>query len=115
MRFLVDRCVGTTLVKWLRAGGHDVLDARDLGADPGDAALLDMGAGDSRVVVTLDADFGLLVFNRRMPHAGFVRLPDVPPAERIRLLQIVLELHGDELAKGAIVTVRGGRIRITHL
>jgi len=40
MRFLVDRCAGVTLAKWLRDQGHDVEDASGWSEDPGDAAIL---------------------------------------------------------------------------
>ena len=36
MNFLVDRCAGRRLTQWLQSQGHDALDARDLGPDPGD-------------------------------------------------------------------------------
>ena len=40
MRFIVDRCAGRRLAEWLANNGHDVLDSRTLGPDPGDMALL---------------------------------------------------------------------------
>ena len=42
-----------------------------------------------------------------------MRLPDVPADRRIRLMEQVLKDHGAELHKRAIVTVRGGRIRVS--
>ena len=38
MRFLIDRCAGTLIAAWLRTQSHDVVEARDLGPDPGDAS-----------------------------------------------------------------------------
>ena len=61
MRFLVDRCAGHRLAEWLRDEGHDVVEARELGADPGDRALLERAAADGRILVTIDTDFGELV------------------------------------------------------
>jgi hypothetical protein len=43
-----------------------------------------------------------------------VRLPDVLPDVRIRLMEQILADHGTALAEGAIVTVRGDRIRISR-
>lgn len=43
MRFLIDRCAGRRLAEWLQREGHDVLEARELGPDSGDQALLDAG------------------------------------------------------------------------
>ena len=81
MRFLLDRCAGRRLAGWLQGEGHDVLEARTLGADPGDRALLELAASENRVLITIDTDFGELVYLHDLPHAGLVRLPDVP-AER---------------------------------
>lgn len=90
MRFLVDRCVGTKLCDWLRSLGHDVLDCRELGPDPGDRALLQQAVEQARILVTIDTDFGTLVFKAGEAHSGIVRLPDVPPAGRVELMKQVL-------------------------
>jgi predicted nuclease of predicted toxin-antitoxin system len=62
MKFLVDRCAGHRLAEWLRSQGHDVLESRELGQDPGDRELLERAAADGRVLVTIDTDFGELVY-----------------------------------------------------
>lgn len=114
MRFLVDRCVGRRTVEWLRAEGHDAVAAADLGSDPGDRELLRRASEERRILITMDKDFGAFVFSEKLSHAGIIRLPDIPVAERLPLLSTVLIAHGGELAKAAIVTVRGGRIRISQ-
>lgn len=43
-----------------------------------------------------------------------VRLPDVLAEVRIRLMEQILADHSTDLAEGAIVTVRGDRIRISR-
>ena len=52
MRFLIDRCAGTLIAAWLRTQSHDVVEARDLGPDPGDRVLLEWAAHDSRILIT---------------------------------------------------------------
>ena len=71
-------------------------------------------ADEARGLVTMDKDFGELVFAERAAHAGLVRLPDVPAGRRIALMERVLADHSAELSAGALVTVRGGRIRISR-
>lgn len=44
MRYLIDRCAGRRLAERLRAQGHDVVGAWELGEDPGDLALLERAA-----------------------------------------------------------------------
>lgn len=114
MRFLIDLCAGHRLAEWLRSEGHDVEESRDRGVDPGDRILLEWAFAEERVLVTMDKDFGELIFFHGVQHRGLLRLPDVPAAARIALMQEVLENHGGDLVEGAVVTVRGGRIRISR-
>ena len=114
MKFLVDRCAGRRLAEWLRSTGHDVIEARELGPDPGDRALLERAAVEERVLITIDTDFGELVYVGQMRHAGLVRLPDVPAERRIALMVQVLERYQQDLETKAIITVRSGRIRISR-
>ena len=101
MRFLVDRCAGRRLADWLRDQGHDVLEIRAPGRDPGDAALLRRAVADARILVTIDTDFGALIHLRAQAHAGLIRLPDVPAARRIELMAQILADHPEaELSHG---------------
>jgi predicted nuclease of predicted toxin-antitoxin system len=113
MRFLIDRCAGRLLADWLRTQGHDVVESRELGPDPGDRALLNWAAQKNRILVTIDTDFGELIYLENLSHAGLVRLPDVPARERQLILQDLLTRYETELQNAAIITVRGGRIRIS--
>jgi predicted nuclease of predicted toxin-antitoxin system len=112
VNFLVDRCAGTRLAAWLEANGHDVRTAWEFDPDPGDAELLRVAEAEGRILVTIDSDFGTLVFLLGAGHAGIIRLPDIPAAGRIALMADLLARHGPELP-GSIVTIRGGRIRIS--
>ena len=114
MKFLIDRCAGRRLADWLRVQGHDVVESRERGPDPGDRALLHWASREERILVTIDTDFGELVYLERAPHCGVVRLPDVPAKERIELMTQVLERHGRALVGAMIITVRGGRIRVSR-
>ena len=38
MKFLIDRCAGRRIAKWLGSLGHDVIETRSLGQDSGDRA-----------------------------------------------------------------------------
>ena len=115
MKFLVDRCAGRRLADWLRSKGHDVIEARELGPDPGDRALLERAEAEGRILITIDTDFGKLVHLHRIPHAGLVRLPDVPAQQRIDVTAELIEHHGEALEAQAVVTVRDGRLRISRI
>lgn len=115
MKFLVDRCAGRRLADWLHSKGHDVIEARELGPDPGDRALLERAEAEGRILITIDTDFGKLVHLHRIPHAGLVRLPDVPAQQRIDVTAELIEHHGEALEAQAVVTVRDGRLRISRV
>jgi predicted nuclease of predicted toxin-antitoxin system len=114
MKFLVDRCAGGRLAGWLANQGHDVVDSQSLGQDPGDAELLRLATRDGRILITIDTDFMMLVKLKSASHAGIIRLPDVPAAHRIKLLEEVIQRHRKEMEDKAIITVKGGRIRVTY-
>jgi predicted nuclease of predicted toxin-antitoxin system len=115
MRFLIDRCAGRRLADWLREQGHEVLESRERGSDPGDRILLQWAVDEKRVLVTLDMDFGQMIFLGGAPHCGLVRLPDVPVARRIALMEMVLAEYGADLEARSVITVRGDRVRISHV
>ena len=113
MKFLIDRCAGRLLADWLRKQGHDVVESRELGPDPVDRTLLDWAAKETRILVTIDTDFGELIYLENLSHAGLIRLPDVLTRERQLIMQDLLTRYETELQDAAIITVRGGRIRIS--
>ena len=114
MRFLIDRCAGGRLAAWLRQRGHDVIEAREIGPDPGDRQLLEIAAREQRILITIDTDFGGFVFQEGLGHSGIVRLPDVPADSRIAIFSELLARHVADLESGAIITVRSNRIRISR-
>jgi predicted nuclease of predicted toxin-antitoxin system len=112
MKLLLDTCVWGGARTELLAGGHDVLWTGDLAEDPGDEAILAQAHREQRVLVTLDKDFGELAIVRRLPHAGIIRLVNIPSRQQAAVCQHVLTQHGAELTQGAIVTAEAGRLRI---
>jgi predicted nuclease of predicted toxin-antitoxin system len=62
MKFLIDQCAGRGLADWLRSNGHDSVYSAALGPDPGDLALLQRAVSEERILVTIDTDFGRLVY-----------------------------------------------------
>ena len=114
MRFLIDRCAGHRLAEWLGSNGHDVVEAQTLGPDPGDRALLELAESQNRILVTMDKDFGELIYLRRVSHAGLIRLPDVRVARRIEMIEELIDQYSEALEDRAIVTIQGGRVRVSR-
>ena len=80
--------------------------------DPGDEEILRRAHQESRVLVTLDKDFGELAIVRGQVHSGIVRLVALSASQQTETCAAVLAMYGVEPRKGAIVTVEIGRVRV---
>lgn len=112
MKLLLDTCVWGGAASELRAAGFDIVWSGDWSEDPGDDEILARAYSDSRVLVTLDKDFGELAIVYGKPHCGIVRLVNISAKQQAAVCLRVLTLHGTELEAGAIVTASSGRMRI---
>ncbi len=113
MRFLVDECTGPALARWLEEQGYDVFSVFDKARGISDDEVLAAAFSESRILITNDKDFGEMIFRERLDHHGviFLRLSDERAANKIAVLQRVLENHADKLAD-KFVTVTETKIRI---
>ena len=112
MKLLLDACVWGGAIKELVAAGHDAVWAGDWAEDPGDAEILARAHAEGRVLVTLDKDFGELAIVRQRPHSGILRLVNWAARQQAQVCLRVLDLYGEDLQAGAIVTAELGRVRI---
>jgi predicted nuclease of predicted toxin-antitoxin system len=112
VKVLLDSCISRFAKAELLAAGHDVIWTGDLSDDPGDRAILEWANRESRVVITLDKDFGELAIVHRLPHHGILRLVNASSRLQGQIAITVIARHGAELLGGAIITAELGRIRI---
>ncbi len=112
MRLLLDSCVWRPAAEELRAAGHDVSHVGEWGADPGDDEILRRSLEEDRVLVTLDKDFGELVFVLGRPHPAIVRLVDIRARNHGRATLEILRRYHEELSRRALIVVERDRVRI---
>jgi predicted nuclease of predicted toxin-antitoxin system len=76
--------------------------------DAADAEILAFALGKHATVVTLDADFHtiLAVSGASQPSVIRFRVQGLRARETVRLVQEVLAAFADELARGALITVK---------
>ena len=115
MRILADENVEAPVIRQLRAAGHDVLSVSEALPSIADDEVLAWASQATRLLLTIDKDFGDLVFRHRQPHAGVLlcRMAEVPMPERVALILQILARHGDELHRGFGV-LTGRLFRLTH-
>jgi predicted nuclease of predicted toxin-antitoxin system len=112
VKILLDACVWGGVRGELQSAGHDVDWAGEWPEDPGDEEILERAHREGRVLVTLDKDFGELAIVHGIPHSGIIRLVNLSAKQQSSACLYVINLHGDELRSGAIITVEPHRIRI---
>src|ERR1051325_3056701 len=83
MRILADENLARVTVETLRTAGHDVEWIREGSPGISDIAVAARAVATFRVVLTLDQDFGDLVFHQGIPHRGVIsiRIPTLPLSE----------------------------------
>jgi len=112
LNILLDSCVWGKADVQLVAAGHDVVAIKDWPRDPGDEEVLRFGIREQRAVMTLVRDFGELAVFRRFRHFGIIRLVDIPAKSHASAILSVILAHAELLARGGIVTVEPGRVRL---
>ncbi|MDD2836886.1 MAG: DUF5615 family PIN-like protein [Methanothrix sp.] len=79
-----------------------------------DESILEKAYTEGRIVVTMDKDFGDMVFRMKMPNCGIILLRSAfsCPSKKISLMKKVLS-HPESDLSGRFVVVTEAAIRIT--
>lgn len=113
MKVLIDVSAGQVVADAVRALGHDVQAVWDVDPRMADADILAWAVREGRLVVTMDKDFGELVYRSGEPHAGvlLLRLEAMRAAERAQIVTDIFMNHANELV-GHFSVYQHGRLRI---
>lgn len=112
MKILLDTCVWGGVRDELVTAGYDVIWTGSWTEDPGDEQILTIAYSESRILITLDKDFGELAIVRGLPHCGILRLVNLSTKQQVAVCLQILSRYGQELEAGAIITAELSRIRI---
>lgn len=113
MIILADENVDRVVVARLRSDGHHVLAMTEI--DPGipDELVLAQANERGAVLLTEDKDFGELVYQRKLMHAGvvLVRLAGLPVAEKAHRLSATLFAYAEQIT-GAFCVLSRKTLRV---
>ena len=114
MRCVVDECAGPSVAAWLTLLGHDVYSVFDETPGMADEDVLAKAASEERILITIDKDFGEMIFRERREHKGVIllRLSDERSFNKIAVLQEVLENYSERIP-GQFVTATENKIRFS--
>ena len=99
IKFIVDMGVSKKVEDCLLKNDYDIKAIRDI--DPGmrDIDVLRLAVTEKSMVITMDKDFGELVFNSGVNHYGvlLLRLEDANSDKKVKTIQEILEKYEDKL------------------
>jgi predicted nuclease of predicted toxin-antitoxin system len=113
VRLLADEGVDGAIVARLRADGHDVTYVAELAPGITDDGVLALANDEGRVLLTVDKDFGELVFRLRRANSGvlLIRLAGLTSSQKADAVSEALLGHGREML-GAFAVVSASLVRI---
>ena len=116
MRILADENIPRSVLLWLRAGGHDVTSASELGIGDPESRWLTLAESEQRLILPSDKDFGDLVFRDGLTTFGIIllRLDDLAvPAWVTRLQEVWSVVEANP--SGYFIVVTSKRVRVRPL
>jgi predicted nuclease of predicted toxin-antitoxin system len=113
MNLVADEGVDRQIVEQLRYDGYDVVYVAELAPSISDDAVLQQANDLQAILVTIDKDFGELVFRLQRVAAGviLIRLEGLTPASKATIVAQALREHATEML-GAFSVISPGMIRI---
>lgn len=118
MKLLLDQGMSADAAEILRKEGVDAVHARDVElATAEDGEILEWCCDEGRTLIALDSDFHrlLALSGARAPSVVRIRIEGLRDRALAELVQRVLREAGDELTRGAAVSVTEAGIRVRPL
>ena len=114
LKFLLDVNVGQAIEEVFTEKKYDIKCVNKLDPTISDIEILKIALSEKRIIVTLDKDFGELIFNSGHPHAGvlFLRIEDATILERKKIITYILDNFYSQLQNNFCIYKKGNfRIR----
>jgi predicted nuclease of predicted toxin-antitoxin system len=118
MKLLLDQGLPRSAAKLLREAGINTIHVSEIGySTADDAAILNRGRDEGRIVITLDADFHALLAlsGATSPSVIRVRIEGLNGQRAADLIQAVPARGAEDLKHGSVVTVQPKWIRVRRL
>lgn len=113
IKFVLDVGVGKKVESYLRDAGYEVISILDENPSMKDNDILIIAVRENAMVVTMDKDFGELVFREQQFHSGvlLLRLEDATGEEKAAVVKHILENYEAEI-NGNFCVFQNGKLRI---
>lgn len=116
INFLIDVGVGKKVENYLDEQGFNVKAIRYIDPSMTDSNIIKLAFKEERVIITMDKDFGELVYHSSMDHSGIIllRLEDATGQEKLNIMKEILAKYSDKL-KNHFSVYQRGKFRIRKI
>jgi len=116
LKFLIDVGVGKGIENYLHAEGYDIKAVRDIDPCLEDEKIIRTAFLENRMVITMDKDFGELVYHSLMEHSGvlLLRLEDATGSHKLKVLKFIIENYSDRI-KNCFCVFQNDKFRIRKI
>ncbi|EMS78165.1 MULTISPECIES: DUF5615 family PIN-like protein [Desulfotignum] len=116
LKFLVDVGVGKAIEDYLQSEGYDIKAVRNIDPCMKDEDIIRTAFWESRMVITMDKDFGELVYHSSMDHCGILllRLENAVSYKKLKVVQFIMENYSDRL-KNCFCVFQNDKFRIRKI
>ena len=99
-KLLIDVGVGKKVEEWMKTLQYDTKTIRDIDPRMPDIEILKIAAAEKRLLITMDKDFGELVYKSGWSYSGvlLLRLEDENTAEKIKVLETILNNYASKIS-----------------
>ncbi len=112
LKFLVDVGVGKQVERYLQTQNYDIKTVRAINCQMPDSDIIRLAVLEERIVITMDKDFGELVYHSGMKHCGvlLLRLEDATGSEKVQVISEILAKYFVQLPHNFCV-YKNGKLR----
>ncbi len=113
LKFLLDVGVGNKVGAYLNSEGFDATLIAALDPTLPDSAILAIAQKEERIVITMDKDFGELVYHSGKAHKGvlLLRLEDATGDEKVEVMKYIINNFKDQI-ESKFCVFKNGRLRL---
>jgi len=112
LKFIIDVGVGRSIEEWLKSQDFKVIAIRFVNPEMEDFQIVQIANAEDGVIITMDKDFGELVFKENIAHKGILllRLEDADSEEKLAVIQNIIPFHLEKL-KHNFSVYQNGKLR----
>ena len=111
-KFVVDVGVGRIIEGWLVQQNFSVISIRFINPEMPDTAIIELAEKEDAIIISMDKDFGELIFKNKIQHKGILllRLEDAVAEEKLAVIQNIFPEHLLNI-KNKFAVYQNGKLR----